>query len=119
MVGANGTVESESRCEINEWLAAAATKEPSPVEAAVLVDQIEVVLRDLPKAYCQILALRLEGYSPTNVASKMSISRQTVYRALRLMQQRLKRDMSETTERMSQHCGEETGKKTENARFSE
>jgi len=62
---------------------------PGPEEAAALVDQVEVLLRGLPPLYGQLLGLRLEGRTVTDVADDLGVSRQTVHRALNLLQDRL------------------------------
>jgi RNA polymerase sigma factor (sigma-70 family) len=69
----------------------AVTREPGPPEAAVLVDQIEAVLRGLPALYCDLLQLRLEGHSVSDTAARLGVSRRTVHRGLRLLQERLTR----------------------------
>jgi RNA polymerase sigma-70 factor (ECF subfamily) len=70
-------------------LAAALSREPGPEEAALLVEEIDALLRGLPERYGEILGLRLEGYSVAEIATRLSLSRQTIYRALDLLQQRL------------------------------
>ena len=65
--------------------------EPGPEEAAVLIDQIETLLRGLPPLYCDLLQLRLEGYSVSDTATRLGVSRRTVHRGLHLLQQRLTR----------------------------
>jgi len=75
------------------WLSNAVASEPGPLEAAALLDQIEQLLKGLPEAYCEMLTLRLEGNSRNEIAEKLGVSRQTVYRVLNLMQQRLERDV--------------------------
>jgi RNA polymerase sigma factor (sigma-70 family) len=67
----------------------AVAHEPGPAEAAALVDQIEAVLRGLPALYCDLLQLRLEGYSVADTAARLGVSRRTVHRGLRLLQERL------------------------------
>ena len=66
--------------------------EPGPEEAAVLIDQIETLLRGLPPLYCDLLQLRLEGHSVSDTAVRLGVSRRTVHRGLHLLQQRLTRD---------------------------
>ena len=73
----------------DDWLHEAVTQEPGPAEAAALVDQIEVTLRGLPAMCCQVLEMRLQGQSVAEIAPQLSVSRQTVYRVLHLLQQRL------------------------------
>jgi RNA polymerase sigma factor (sigma-70 family) len=69
----------------------ALAREPDPAEAAALVDQIEAVLHGLPELHAHILQQRLQGLSADEIARELHISRQTVYRALTLLQQRLAR----------------------------
>jgi RNA polymerase sigma-70 factor (ECF subfamily) len=78
-------------CDV--WMLEALTREPGPLEAATLLDQIETILEGLPEAHGQILALRLEGRARTEIAEEMGISRQTVYRVLNLLQERLERTL--------------------------
>jgi len=66
-----------------------AASEPGPEEAAILVDQTEALLRGLPAVYAQVLGLRLQGRTVTDVADELNLSRQTVHRALNLLQERL------------------------------
>ena len=75
----------------SDWMLESLAGEPGPVEAAALVDQIETILCGLPDAHGEILALALEGYSRTEIAEKMNVSRQTVYRVLTLLRERLER----------------------------
>ena len=75
------------------WLSNAVASEPGPLEAAALLDQIEQLLKGLPEAYCEMLTLRLEGNSRNEIAEKLGVSRQTVYRVLNLMQRRLEDDV--------------------------
>jgi DNA-directed RNA polymerase specialized sigma24 family protein len=73
----------------DDWLPEALSREPGPQDAALLVDEIEAVLRGLPELYCRVLELRLEGHTVADVAGELGVSRQTIYRALELLQQRL------------------------------
>jgi RNA polymerase sigma-70 factor, ECF subfamily len=63
--------------------------DPGPGEAAALVDQIEALLRGLPPWYARLLDLRLQGRTAAEAAAELAVSRQTVYRALDLLRQRL------------------------------
>lgn len=73
----------------DDWLLKAATDEPGPEEAIILMDQIESLLRGLPDLYGQILERRLQGHSVAEIAGQLGVSRQNVYRALEVLQQRL------------------------------
>jgi RNA polymerase sigma-70 factor (ECF subfamily) len=72
------------------WLKAAANREPGPEEAAILTDQIEALLEGLPVLYRDLLQLRLQGYSAKEIVGELGVSRTTVYRALQLLQRRLR-----------------------------
>ena len=76
-----------------DWLIVAADREPSPDDAAMLLDEIERLLRGLPPLYCQVLKLRLQGHSVAEAAGRLGVSRQTVYRALELLQHRLEKNI--------------------------
>ncbi len=76
------------------WLAEALAHEPGPAEAAALVDEIEALLRGFPPAYAQVLGMRLEGHAVSEIAGRVGVSRQTVYRILNLLQQRLAKSNS-------------------------
>lgn len=78
------------------WLAQAAAHEPGPAEAVVLVDQIEVLLQGLPAEYGRILEMLLGGSAKADIARELSVSRQTVHRALHLLQQRLAGNAADT-----------------------
>jgi RNA polymerase sigma-70 factor (ECF subfamily) len=77
------------------WLLGIIARDPTPQEAAALVDQIRSLLHGLPPAYCQVLEMRLEGRPPAEIATQLGVSRQTVYRALHLFQQRLGNETDE------------------------
>ena len=77
------------------FLIEAVAHEPDPEEAAALVDQIEALLRGLPALYHDLLQLRLEGHSVSDVAARLGVSRRTVHRGLNLLRQRLTRGVVE------------------------
>jgi RNA polymerase sigma-70 factor, ECF subfamily len=72
-------------------------REPGPGDAVELLDQIDVLLSDLPPLYGEMLGLRLQGRNVTDVADELKVSRQTVHRAMNLLQERLTRMESEST----------------------
>jgi DNA-directed RNA polymerase specialized sigma24 family protein len=55
----------------------------------MLAEQIEALLKDLPQSYREVFDRRLQGEPVAQIAGEMQISRQTVYRVLDLLQQRL------------------------------
>lgn len=63
---------------------------PNPEEGACLADLIEETLRGLPPLFGEVLQLRLEGWSVVDIAGKMQVARQTIYRILKVLQERLK-----------------------------
>jgi RNA polymerase sigma-70 factor (ECF subfamily) len=82
-------VAAEANTGGDAWLVEAASREPSPLEAVMLVDQIETLLQGLPPFYCHVLDLRLQGLGPSEIAPRLGVSRQTVHRSLNLLQARL------------------------------
>ena len=74
-----------------DWVHEAISSEPGPEDAAILVDQIEAVLKGFPPIFGEILGLRMEGVSRTDIAERLGVSRQTVHRALKRMQERMHR----------------------------
>jgi RNA polymerase sigma-70 factor (ECF subfamily) len=73
------------------WLHAALTHEPGPAEAAALLDQITALLRGLPALFGEVLERRLRGQPVAEIAQELRVSRQSVYRVLQVLQQRLQR----------------------------
>ncbi len=71
------------------WLAETIAREPGPEDAAVLVDEIQALLRGLPDLYCHVLEMRLQGYAVAEIAHQHQVSRQTVYQALHVLQRRM------------------------------
>jgi RNA polymerase sigma-70 factor (ECF subfamily) len=70
-------------------LAEVAGREPGPEDAAVLMDQLSGLLAGLPDWYAQLIDLRLQGHSVADIALRLNLSRQSVYRGLGLLGQRL------------------------------
>lgn len=82
-------VRAETHGDGDEWFREAVATEPGPMEAAILVDQIESLLQGLPPLHCRVLDLRLQGHGPSEIATLLKVSRQTVHRVLALLQKRL------------------------------
>lgn len=76
----------------DSWLTEALEDEPGPAEAAALIDQIDALLRGLPADFTRVLEMKLQGYTVAEIATALQLSRQTVYRALQLLQHRLERE---------------------------
>jgi RNA polymerase sigma-70 factor (ECF subfamily) len=88
------TVQDEAPAD-GAGLAEAVARDPDPAEAVALVDQIEGLLRGLPDVHCRVLELRLQGHSVVEIAERLSVARQTVYRTLHVLQHRLQRAEAE------------------------
>src|SRR5262249_3144310 len=72
----------------DSWVAEALGREAEPA-AWGLVALVEALVQGVPPLYCRVLELRLQGLVPADVARELNISRNRVYRALELFQQRL------------------------------
>ncbi len=62
---------------------------PGPEEAVLLLDQLDALLKGLPEFHAVVLEKRLQGYSVAEIAAHAALSRQTVYRVLDLLGERL------------------------------
>jgi RNA polymerase sigma-70 factor (ECF subfamily) len=79
--------------EQEDWLFANLSREPTAVEAIVLADELNELLHGLPQEYNRLIELRLAGYTPTEAAREMGVSRPAVHRMLSRLQERLERSM--------------------------
>lgn len=70
-------------------LAEAMGQAPDPAEAVLLIEAIERLVGGLPPMYCQVLDLRLQGFSAAEIGEQLKVSKRTIYRALELLQERL------------------------------
>jgi RNA polymerase sigma-70 factor, ECF subfamily len=86
---ASRDVGAEQRGDDAEWLLTLADRGLGPEEMVILMDQIEVLLQGLPAVYCQVLEQRLQGNSVADISRRLGISRQTAYRILNLLKERL------------------------------
>jgi RNA polymerase sigma-70 factor (ECF subfamily) len=86
-------VHAESAPPDEAWLPEALGREPDPAEAVAMLDLIEAVLQGLPALYATILEMRLAGHKASEIASATKVSRQTVYRALELLETRVRRHL--------------------------
>ena len=83
------TVESEAPSESLDWMREGLAQGPSPVEVAVFVESVEQLTADLPPKHQEILALRMLGHAHVEIARQTSLSRQTVYRVMQLVEKRI------------------------------
>jgi RNA polymerase sigma factor (sigma-70 family) len=73
---------AEAGCEV-------AGREPSPVEAAALADEVEALVSDLDPLQRRMVELRLEGYALEDIAAVTERSERTVRRVLDQVKARL------------------------------
>ena len=66
-------------------------REPSPMEAAALTDELEQVMRPLDPLQRRVLELRLQGYTLDEIAAETGYSQRTVCRTLDLVKELLER----------------------------
>lgn len=76
-------------------------------DVAALLEELENVMKGVPELTGDIVASRLEGKSKTQIANELGVSRQTIHRLLKLVEQRL-------SSRFDHFSNTETG---ENANF--
>jgi RNA polymerase sigma-70 factor (ECF subfamily) len=65
----------------------ALTRQPTPLEAAALADELEQVMRALETPQRRMFELRLQGYSIEEIAAECDCSVRTVKRGLALIRQ--------------------------------
>ena len=71
------------------WLAIA--RGPTPSQAAMLAETLEQVMRGLDERERQIVQLKLEGYTPAEIAARVSRRVRTVQLLLQRVRKRLER----------------------------
>lgn len=64
-------------------------REPSTEDALALWEEIDAALEGLPDRAGEILSSRLEGKNKSEIAGEMNLSRQTIHRILKLVEERL------------------------------
>jgi RNA polymerase sigma factor (sigma-70 family) len=66
-------------------------REPSPVEAVALTDQLALLMRRLDPVQRRILELRLQGHNLYEIAASAACSQRTVRRVLERVKQQLEK----------------------------
>jgi RNA polymerase sigma-70 factor (ECF subfamily) len=66
-------------------------REPTPEEAVILAEQVELLLRGLEGRDRDIVSLRLQGYLPGEISARLGRPERTVYRVLDRVKRRLRR----------------------------
>src|SRR5262245_41755317 len=77
--------------------AAALSREPTPADAAALLDELRCVLAPLTPGQRRIVELRLEGHDVEEIATTVQRCARTVRRTLTKLGEELERRLSETT----------------------
>ncbi|WP_197454638.1 RNA polymerase sigma factor [Stieleria varia] len=65
-------------------------RQPSHEDALALWEEMEMVLQGLPDRTAEIISMRLEGLNRSEIAKQLNLSRQTIHRILKLVQERIK-----------------------------
>lgn len=78
-----------------DWILAAIDREPPHEQAVETVDLIEAVLNGLPETHAQVLAMRLSGHGSSEIAKELQLSRQTIYRVLAILQERITKSLAD------------------------
>jgi RNA polymerase sigma-70 factor (ECF subfamily) len=58
------------------------SREPTPDEAAIFMDELEYFLRELRPSDRRIIEMRLEGYDQIEIAKRLGISDRTIRRLM-------------------------------------
>ncbi|XZE56098.1 RNA polymerase sigma factor [Planctomycetaceae bacterium SH139] len=66
-------------------------RRPSHEDALALWEEIDLVLEGLPNRTAEIISMRLEGRNRSEIAKEVDLSRQSIHRILKLVQERLTR----------------------------
>lgn len=75
----------------------ALAREPSPAEAAILVEETEHIMSGLTQLQRRILQLRLQGHTVDEIANAVGCSQRTVHRGLEQAKSELQRRLDSTT----------------------
>jgi RNA polymerase sigma-70 factor (ECF subfamily) len=65
-------------------------REPTPAEAAMLAETVELLLRDLKEREREIVSLALQGYTAVEISAQLNRPRRTVYNLLERIKKRLR-----------------------------
>jgi len=65
------------------------SRHPSHEDALALWEEIDAVLDGLPNRTAEIISMRLEGRNRSEIAEELNLTRQSIHRILKLVQERL------------------------------
>lgn len=87
--------------DIEETLIEELAHEPTPEDAAALLDEVETALQGVSAQEANVIRLAMDGYSSSEIASELGCSRWTVRRILNRLGTRISRRLSEISEESS------------------
>jgi DNA-directed RNA polymerase specialized sigma24 family protein len=76
----------------DEWFGmdpAMLSRDPSPDDAVAVLEELELLMRDLDPVHRKMVEMRLQGYSTTEIAAACDRSRQMVALVFRQVHERL------------------------------
>jgi hypothetical protein len=76
---------------IDELLGPSMVREPEPDADSMLMDELESLLRGLPKLFRDVLERRLQDQPMVEIAKELGVSRRAVYRVLDVLKERLRK----------------------------
>jgi RNA polymerase sigma-70 factor (ECF subfamily) len=86
-----GEVDAESTSDAADGLAPAIDREPTPLEAAVLAETVEHMMRGLESDDRAIVELSLQGYTAPEIGARLGFAERTVRRVRERIKKRLQR----------------------------
>ena len=94
----SGEVDGGAGDDVPDRLEQLVDREPTPLEAAILEETVEGLLRELKPQYRPIVELSLQGYTTEEIASRTDRGETTVRRQKRWIKARLLRMQAETAD---------------------
>jgi RNA polymerase sigma-70 factor (ECF subfamily) len=85
-----GEVSGESTDDLPGLLVQCADRDPTPLEAAILAETVEGLVRALKPQYRPVLELNLQGYSTEEIAQRTNRAETTIRRQKRWIKERLR-----------------------------
>jgi RNA polymerase sigma-70 factor (ECF subfamily) len=86
-----GEIDAASWDGAAEGLSEAIDREPTPLEAAVLDETVELMMHGLEERDRTIVELSLDGHSPRDISVRLGVSERKVVRLRKRMKERLRR----------------------------
>jgi|SRR5262245_16117890 RNA polymerase sigma-70 factor, ECF subfamily len=77
----------------NDLLVSYLSREPTPEEAAIFVDQLAFFLRDLRPEDRKIIEMRLEGFDQVEIAKRLGVSDRTIRRVMERIRSQAEQEM--------------------------